>query len=417
MTAPVEVVNFGCRLNAAESEAIRALAEGRLARPTFVLNTCAVTAAAERDARREARRLKRLHPGADIVVTGCAAQRDAAGFAAMPEVARVLGNAEKLDPASWDGATTRPRVEVGDAMAQRAFRDPAPGARPSGTRAVVDAQQGCDHRCTFCIIPFARGPSRSQPLGALAARVGALAREGVGEVVLSGVDLASWGRDLPGRPSLGRALRRLLALVPALPRLRLSSIDPAAIDDDLVEAFAQEERLMPHAHLSLQAGDDLVLKRMRRRHSRDGAIAIAGRLRRARPGIAIGVDVIAGFPTEDEAAAERSRAILGEMGASYAHVFPFDPRPGTPAARMPRVPPAEVARRAAALRAEAARLLRAHLDARVGAGLDVLVEADGLGGHAADFTRVRLDAPAPRGTLLRARAVAAARDHLLATRS
>ncbi|MFM8991420.1 MAG: radical SAM protein, partial [Alphaproteobacteria bacterium] len=189
------------------------------------------------------------------------------------------------------------------------------------------------------------------------------------------------------------------------------------IDDDLVEAFAQEERLMPHAHLSLQAGDDLVLKRVRRRHTRDGAIAIARRLRRARPGIAIGIDVIAGFPTEDEAAAERTRAILGEIGVAYAHVFPFDPRPGTPAARMPRVPPAEVARRAAALRAEAARLLRAHLDARVGAELDVLVEADGLGGHAADFTRVRLDAPAPRGTLLRARAVAAARDHLLATRS
>ncbi len=417
MTAPVEVVNFGCRLNAAESQAIRALAEGRLARRTFILNTCAVTAAAERDARRVARRLKRLNPDADIVVTGCAAQRDAAAFAAMPEVARVLGNAEKLDPGTWSGPAARARVEVGDVMAPAAFRDPGAGARPSGTRAVVDAQQGCDRRCTFCIIPFTRGPSRSQPLGALVDRVAALAGEGVGEVVLSGIDLASWGRDLPGRPSLGRALRRMLALVPALQRLRLSSIDPAEVDDDLVEAFAQEERLMPHAHLSLQAGDDLVLKRMRRRHTRDGAIAVAARLRRARPGIAIGADIIAGFPTEDDAAAGRSLAILGEVGVAYAHVFPFDPRPGTPAARMPQVAPAVVARRAAALRAEAARLLRVHLEARVGATLDLLVEADGLSGHAADFTRVRLDAPAPRGAMLRARAVAAAQDHLIATRS
>jgi threonylcarbamoyladenosine tRNA methylthiotransferase MtaB len=415
MTADVEVVNFGCRLNAAEAERVRALAARGTVRPTIVLNTCAVTAAAERDARRMARKLKRERPDADIVVTGCAAQRDPGRFAAMPEVARVVGNREKLRPETW-GPADPPRVAVGDIMAPGVFDPPAADAAPGrDTRAVVDIQQGCDHRCTFCIIPFTRGPSRSQPLGALADRIDALCAAGTREVVLSGIDLTSYGRDLPGGPGLGRAVRRLLARVPALARLRLSSIDPAEIDDDLVEAFAREDRLMPHAHLSLQSGDDLILKRMKRRHDRAGAIDAAARLRRIRPDIAFGADMIAGFPTESDAAARNSRHLLDEIGVAFVHVFAFDPRPGTPAARMPQVPAAEIARRAAALRADGESRLAAHLAARVGTTLDVLVEGDGTRGTAADFTRVRLTAPRPRGTLLRARAGSAGADHLVAT--
>jgi threonylcarbamoyladenosine tRNA methylthiotransferase MtaB len=416
MTAPVEVVTFGCRLNAAESERIRALAsEDPGNRPTIVLNTCAVTTAAERDARRMARKLKRERPDADIVVTGCAAQRDPGQFAAMPEVARIVGNREKLRAETWI-APADARVMVGDIMTPVPDSPPLPErVAATGTRAVVEAQQGCDHRCTFCIIPFTRGPSRSEPLGALAARIAALCAAGTREVVLSGVDLASYGQDLPGRPGLGRAVRRLLASLPQLPRLRLSSIDPAEIDDDLVTAYAAEERLMPYAHLSLQSGDDLILKRMRRRHGRAQAIATAARLRRARPDIAFGADLIAGFPTETADAAAASLRILDEMDIAFVHAFPFDPRPGTPAARMPRLPAEEVAARAAALRVAGRARLRGHLAARIGREVDVLVESEGTGGHAADFTRVRLDHTAPGGTLLRARAVAAAEDHLIAT--
>jgi threonylcarbamoyladenosine tRNA methylthiotransferase MtaB len=416
MTAAVDIVNFGCRLNAAEGETIRALAAAAAGPPIIVLNTCAVTSAAERDARRAARRLKRARPEADIVVTGCAAQRDPGQFAAMPEVARVVGNAEKLRAETWaPGPTPRPRLDVGDIMRPGAVDAAPPEAAPTGTRAVLDMQLGCDHRCTFCIIPFTRGPSRSQPLGALAARIEALLARGVREIVLSGVDLVSFGRDLPGQPRLGGALRRLLARFPALTRLRLSSIDPAGIDDALVDAFANEPRLMPYAHLSLQSGDDLVLKRMRRRHNAAQAIAAAARLRRARPDIVFGADLIAGFPTESEAAAARSLRILDDIDIAFAHVFAFDPRPGTPAARMPPVPAATIAARAAALRAAAETRLAAHLAARVGRSLDMLVEADGMSGRAADFTRVRLDTPRPRGDLLRCRALAAARDHLIVT--
>jgi threonylcarbamoyladenosine tRNA methylthiotransferase MtaB len=413
MDTRVEVVSFGCRLNAAEAAAMRALAEERASRATVIVNTCAVTGAAERDARRAIRRLKRQRPEADIVVTGCAAQRDAAQFAAMPEVARVLGNREKLDPASWSDPDP-PRLAVGDIMTPAPLPPLADAPRQERTRAVVDAQQGCDHRCTFCIIPFTRGPSHSQPLGALAQRIERLCAEGVREVVLSGVDLTAWGRDLPGAPTLGRAIRRLLAQVPALARLRLSSIDPAEVDDDLVEAFAEEPRLMPFAHLSLQAADDLVLKRMRRRHTRAGAVAVAARLRRARPDLAFGADLIAGFPTESDQAAARTRAVIDEIGIAFVHVFAFDARPGTPAARMPPVAASLVAERAAALRAQARAALGRHLAAQIAHEVDVLVERDGVSGHAADFTRVRLDAPRERGTIARARVSAAAADHLIA---
>jgi threonylcarbamoyladenosine tRNA methylthiotransferase MtaB len=413
MTGRVEVVSFGCRLNAAESAAMREMADATAGGPIVIVNTCAVTSTAERDARRVIRKLKRERPEAEIVVTGCAAQRDAGQFASMPEVARVVGNGEKLEAATWRDESP-PRIGVGDIMARREFPAIADPHVPERTRAVVDAQQGCDHRCTFCIIPFTRGPSRSQPLGALARRIETLCAQGVREVVLSGVDLAAWGRDLPGAPSLGRALRRLLAVVPDLPRLRLSSIDPAEVDDDLVDAFANETRLMPFAHLSLQSGDDLILKRMKRRHSRAQAIAIAARLRRARPDIAFGADLIAGFPTESDDAAASSRAILDEIDIAFGHVFAFDPRPGTPAARMPRLPATEVAARAAALREAARRGLARHLAARHGRDVEVLVERDGLGGHAADFTRTRLDTAVPRGTIARARVVAVAPDHLIA---
>lgn len=413
MDTRVEVVSFGCRLNAAEAATMRTLAEPGATRATVIVNTCAVTGAAERDARRAIRRLKRERPDADIVVTGCAAQRDPAQFAAMPEVARVLGNREKLDPASWRDPNAS-RLAVGDVMTPGPLPPLAEPPRLERTRAVIEAQQGCDHRCTFCIIPFTRGPSRSQPLGALAQRIARLCDDGVREVVLSGVDLTAWGRDLPGAPTLGRAVRRVLAQVPALPRLRLSSIDPAEVDDDLVDAFAEEPRLMPFAHLSLQAGDDLVLKRMKRRHSSVDAVAVAARLRRARPDIAFGADLIAGFPTESDDAAARTRAIVDEIDLAFVHVFAFDPRPGTPAARMPPLPSAVVAERAASLRETARAAHARHLVAQVAREVEVLVERDGLSGHAADFTRVRLDTARPRGTIARARVVAAAADHLIA---
>lgn len=411
MTVDIDVVSFGCRLNAAEAEAMRTLAASRIERPTVIVNTCAVTAAAERDARRAIRRLRRERPGIDIVVTGCAAQRAPGMFAAMPEVTRVLGNREKLDPRHW---SLTERIAVGDVM--RADQPPLPAldAEATGTRAIVEAQHGCDHRCTFCIIPFTRGPARSQPLGVLVERANRLVARGVAELVLSGVDLASYGSDQPGGPSLGRAVRRLLAAVPQLVRLRLSSLDPAAIDDDLVDAYANEPRLMPHVHLSLQSADDLILKRMRRRHTSAQAGAAIARLRRARPEIAFGADLIAGFPTESDAAAARTRDAIVEHDLAYVHVFAFDPRPGTPASRMPPVPPPIAAERAARLRMAARESLARHLARHVGQPVDVLVERDGRTGHGVDFSRVQLAEPHAPGHVVRARAIAATADTLLA---
>jgi len=385
----VDVVTFGCRLNAFESEIIaRAAAAAGLA-DAVVVNTCAVTAEAERQARQAIRRARREHPGARIVVTGCAATLDRQRYAAMPEVDAVLDNDAKLRPESYSAAASTPL--------------PGPPARGTGqARAYLQVQQGCDHRCTFCIIPYARGPSRSIPIGALAEQARALTAAGHPEIVLTGVDLTAYGADLPGRPTLGQMVRRLLAAVPELRRLRLSSLDPVEIDDDLWDVFARDARLMPHLHLSLQAGDDLILKRMKRRHTRADAIAAARRARALRPEVALGADLIAGFPTENDDMFRRSLDLVAECGLAFVHVFPYSPRPGTPAARMPQVPPAVVRERAARLRRAGEAALAAALRSRVGATDEVLIERPGRG-RSACYAAVRLASPAPPGTVQRLR--------------
>jgi threonylcarbamoyladenosine tRNA methylthiotransferase MtaB len=377
----VSIESFGCRVNLAEGDAIAAFA-----RNATVINTCAVTAEAVRQGRQAVRRAAAT--GVPVIATGCAVQLDPAGFAALPGVVGVLGNVEKMDAANYAGTGAR----VGDIMAARAIALPrvSPGRH---TRGFVAVQTGCDHRCTFCIIPFARGPSRSLGPDAIVDHVRALAAAGCNEVVLTGVDLTSFGPE-----PLGRLVQRILREVPALPRLRLSSLDSVEIDDALVEALA-EPRLMPHLHLSLQSGADLILKRMRRRHSRTQAVAVTERVRRARPGIALGADLIAGFPTETEAHFTQSLALIDDCGLSAVHVFPFSPRPGTPAARMPPVPAAAVRDRAARLRARGAERRGAALAAQVGQPQRVLVEAGGLTGHTETFLPARLATPSPRGSI------------------
>jgi threonylcarbamoyladenosine tRNA methylthiotransferase MtaB len=402
----VQVLTFGCRLNAYESEVMRGHA-ATLA-DTIIVNTCAVTAEAERQARQAIRRAHREHPGANIVVTGCAAQIAPQSWASLPGVARVLGNVEKLQAQSWNlGAPGG----VSDIMAARETAAHLVTEFAGRTRAFVQVQQGCDHRCTFCIIPFGRGPNRSVPIGAIVAQVRALVASGFFEVVLTGVDIASYGADLPGRPSLGQMARRLLALVPELPRLRLSSLDPAAIDDDLWRLIADEARLMPHLHLSLQAGADMILKRMRRRHTRAQAVEVMRRARALRPGIAIGADLIAGFPTENGEMFGETLALVRDEGIPFVHVFPYSERPGTPAARMPAVPPPVRRERAALLRAAGKANARAFYAALVGREVSVLAETDSQG-HTEHFAPARI--AASPGALLRARVTAARDDAVIA---
>jgi threonylcarbamoyladenosine tRNA methylthiotransferase MtaB len=398
---PPEVVSFGCRLNAAESETIRRAAEQAGAGDDLVVvNSCAVTAEATRQARQAIRRIGRERPGARIVVTGCAAQIEPAAFAGMPEVAGVIGNAEKLRPATWQAlaAGVQPRVAVGDIMAEREAVPHGVDAQDGRTRAFVQVQNGCDHRCTFCVIPFGRGNSRSVPLDAAVDEVARFVDNGYAEVVLTGVDITSWGADLPGTPRLGTLMQAVLRRVPGLRRLRLSSIDSVEADDALLEALAGESRLMPHLHLSLQSGDDLILKRMKRRHSRADAIRFCDTVRKLRPDIVLAADIIAGFPTETEAAFGNSLALVGDCGLSSLHVFPFSPRPGTPAARMPQVPREVIRDRAARLREAGAAALQAHLAHQVGRRLEVLSERGGIGRTQA-FTPVRLSEPTPPGLL------------------
>jgi threonylcarbamoyladenosine tRNA methylthiotransferase MtaB len=375
-----EVITFGCRLNAFESEIIRRAAAAAGLDGAVIVNTCAVTAEAERQARQAIRRARRQHPEARIIVTGCAAEIARERYAAMPEVDRVLDNRAKLQAQSYRTTelAASPLSETAihrvDGFAGRA-------------RAFVQVQQGCDHRCTFCIIPYARGPSRSLPIGAIVEQARHLVVAGYREIVLTGVDLTAYGADLPGRPSLGQMVRRLLATVPELPRLRLSSLDPAEIDPELWRLVAEEPRLMPHLHLSLQAGADLILKRMKRRHSRREAIAVARRARTLRPDLALGADLIAGFPTETEAMFQHSLDLVAECGLAFVHVFPYSPRPGTPAARMPAVPDAVVKERAARLRRAGEAALAAELGSRVGGETEVLIERPGFG-HAAFYGEV-----------------------------
>lgn len=389
----VETLTFGCRLNTVESEALRAhsAADGR---DRVVVNTCAVTAEAGRQARKAIRRIARERPGAEIVVTGCGAEVETEAYAAMPEVARLVGNAEKLRPEGWSAAATGP----GAVMAARTAEPTRVEAVAGHTRAFVPVQNGCDHRCTFCVIPFGRGVSRSVPEADVIAQVETLVARGGREVVLTGVDLTAYGRDLPGpAPSLGGLVRAILRAVPDLARLRLSSIDSVEADDALLAAIAEEERLMPHLHLSLQAGDDLILKRMKRRHLRADAIRFCETVRRLRPDIVLGADLIAGFPTETEAQFARSLDLVAECGLTHLHVFPYSPRPGTPAARMPPVAPNVIRARATRLREAGAGALRRHLDAQVGRRLTVLAERGGVG-RSVDFTAVRLAADEAPGT-------------------
>jgi threonylcarbamoyladenosine tRNA methylthiotransferase MtaB len=389
----IDLVTFGCRLNITESEAIRAAARLDNA---VVINTCAVTAEAVRQARQLIRRIKRERPSARIAVTGCAAQVEPQMFAAMPQVDRVLGNAEKLDPKVWAGGE---RVAVGDIMAVKRHSAPAIDRLEAHTRAFLQVQNGCDHRCTFCIIPFGRGNSRSLPIAEAAAQARGFVARGYRELVLTGVDITSYGADLAGAPRLGALVKRILKDNPDLARLRLSSIDSVEADDDLIDALANESRLMPHLHLSLQSGADLILKRMKRRHTRAQAIAFCDRVRRLRPDVVFGADLIAGFPTETDDMAARSLDLIDACGLTQLHVFPFSPRPGTPAARMPQVARDIVKERARRLRERGEAALRAHLDAQVGARRVVLTERGGVG-HTEQFTAVRLAAPVEPGRLL-----------------
>jgi threonylcarbamoyladenosine tRNA methylthiotransferase MtaB len=418
----VDVVSFGCRLNACESEVIRRRAQAAGVTDTVVVNTCAVTAEAVRQSRQTVRRIKRERPDAHIVVTGCAAQIDPTSFADMPEVALVLGNEEKLSAEIWGetwretwgeawrghrhDATRAPfavpaeeKIKVNDIMAVRETAAHLVDGFEGRVRAFVQVQNGCDHRCTFCIIPYGRGNSRSVPMGEVVGEVRSLCERGCREVVLTGVDLTGYGSNLPGAPKLGILVRQILKHVPELARLRLSSIDSVEADRDLLDALANESRLMPHLHLSLQAGDDLVLKRMKRRHSRADAIAFCKELRRLRPDVVFGADMIAGFPTETEDMFARSLDLVDACALTHLHVFPFSARPGTPAARMPQVASKVVKDRARALRGKGEAALQRHLEAQIGSTRRVLTVSRERG-HSEQFTPVRLNVPRAAGVIL-----------------
>jgi threonylcarbamoyladenosine tRNA methylthiotransferase MtaB len=382
----VEVITFGCRLNAFESEVIAREAAGAGLADTIIINSCAVTNEAVAQARQSIRRLKRMRPGARIVVTGCAAQTQSEMFADMAEVDRVLGNDDKMRGDSWRATRAAFAIDADEKIAVSdimTVREMAPhlveGFQSGLPRAFVQVQNGCDHRCTFCIIPFGRGNSRSVPMGAVVDQIRALVAHGHAEIVLTGVDLTSYGADLPGAPTLGTLTKNILRHVPELHRLRISSIDSIEADSDLLDVIASDERLMPHLHLSLQSGDDLILKRMRRRHARRDAIEFCTRVRRLRPDIALGADIIAGFPTETEDAFACSEALVEECGLTFLHVFPYSPRPGTPAARMPQVAGPTIKERARRLRAAGEAALRRRLASEVGATREVLIESDRQG--------------------------------------
>jgi threonylcarbamoyladenosine tRNA methylthiotransferase MtaB len=380
-SAGIRIITLGCRLNAYESEVMRRHAADAGLDDTIVVNTCAVTAEAVRQAAQTIRKLRREHPEARLVVTGCAAQIEPGRFADMPEVDAVIGNAEKLQPETFQGLSIAgtPRVRVNDIMSVRETAHAFVDGFGTGARAYVEVQNGCDHRCTFCIIPYGRGPSRSVPAGEVVAQVRRLAEAGYAEIVLTGVDITSYGGDLPGEMTLGRLVRHILREVPELPRLRLSSIDQVEADAHLMRAIAEEPRLMPHLHLSLQSGDDMILKRMKRRHSRADAVGFCAEARRLRPGIAFGADLIAGFPTETDEMFANSLRLVDDCDLAFLHVFPFSPRSGTPAARMPQVARPCVKDRAARLRAKGDAARAAFLRAQIGCDVSVLMERSACG--------------------------------------
>ncbi|MGR3502441.1 tRNA (N(6)-L-threonylcarbamoyladenosine(37)-C(2))-methylthiotransferase MtaB [Pseudaestuariivita sp.] len=391
----------GCRLNAYETQAMQDLAEGAGLTDTVVVNTCAVTAEAVRKARQDIRKLRRENPDARVIVTGCAAQIDPGSFAAMDEVDHVLGNADKMLPATWDafGTGASEPVQVDDIMSVTETAGHLIDGFGTRSRAYVQVQNGCDHRCTFCIIPYGRGNSRSVPAGVVVDQIKRLVQRGFNEVVLTGVDMTSWGADLPAQPRLGDLVLRILKLVPDLPRLRISSIDSIEVDESLMQAIATEPRLMPHLHLSLQAGDDMILKRMKRRHLRADAIAFCTEARRLRPDMTFGADIIAGFPTETDAMFENSLRLVEDCDLTWLHVFPYSPRPGTPAARMPQVDGPTIKYRAAALRAAGQTAVLRHLTAQVGQTHDVLMENPHMG-RTRHFAEVAFKAPQPEGQIV-----------------
>ena len=394
-----QLLTFGCRLNAFETEVMRGHAASAGLTDAIIVNTCAVTAEAERQARQAIRKARRENPAARIIVTGCAAQIAPEKFAAMAEVDHVIGNEEKLKAETFailggQAATPPARVAVADIMGVKETAGHLIAGFAERSRAFVEIQQGCDHRCTFCIIPFGRGNNRSVPVGEIVTQMRHLVAGGVREVVLTGVDITGYGADLPGKPNLGQLVRRLLHLVPDLPRLRLSSIDVVEVDETLMELIGSEERLMPHLHLSLQAGDDMILKRMKRRHSRADAIRFCAEARMRRPDLVFGADLIAGFPTETEAMFENSLALIEECGLTFLHVFPYSARVGTPAARMPQLRGDIRRDRAMRLRAAGQIAQQDYFASRLGHAGQVLIEkidADGSAfGHSDHFAPVRL---------------------------
>ncbi|MEL7252886.1 MAG: tRNA (N(6)-L-threonylcarbamoyladenosine(37)-C(2))-methylthiotransferase MtaB [Pseudomonadota bacterium] len=417
MTAPV-FTTMGCRLNAYETEAMKELAAEAGLEGAVVVNTCAVTAEAVRKARQEIRRLRRQNPDARLIVTGCAAQTEPETFTAMEEVDAVIGNTEKMQPETWRGMAAdfigeTETCQVDDIMSVTETAGHLIDGFGTRSRAYVQVQNGCDHRCTFCIIPYGRGNSRSVPAGVVVDQIKRLVDRGYNEVVLTGVDLTSWGADLPAGPKLGDLVMRILKLVPDLPRLRISSIDSIEVDENLLQAIATEPRLMPHLHLSLQHGDDLILKRMKRRHLRDDAIAFCEEAKRLRPEMTFGADIIAGFPTETPEMFENSMRLVDECDLTWLHVFPYSPRPGTPAARMPQVHGADIKARAARLRALGEARVAAHLEKQQGRQHRVLMESARMG-RTEQFAETIFETDRPEGDIVTAQVTGARAGQLLA---
>lgn len=407
MTTAPQAISFGCRLNSYEAEVMRGHAAAAGLEHAVIVNTCTVTAEAERQARQAIRKLRREQPEATIIVTGCAVQVHRASFAAMPEIDHIIGNDAKLEARSFQNLSAR----ATPAPLATLTAPPVVGFA-HGPRGFVAVQNGCDHRCTFCIIPYGRGPSRSVPLGAVVEQTRALVDNGTPEIVLTGIDLTSYGADLPGAPPLGQMVRRLLAQVPELHRLRLSSLDPAALDDDLWHLIANEPRLMPHLHFSIQAGDDMVLKRMKRRHTRVQALAVCRRARALRPDVVLGADLIAGFPTETDAMFMQTHDFVQEADLTWLHVFPYSARSGTPAAKMPQVPGAVRKERAATLRALGQAQVQQRLSGMHGLKTEILVEQSGIG-RTPHYAELRFTGAAARGSVIPVRVTGHQGDHLL----
>ena len=420
MTVPApKLSTLGCRLNAYESEAMRELATSSGLSDTVIINTCAVTAEAVRKSKQEVRKLRKENPNAKVIVTGCAAQIDPDSFANMAEVDFVIGNSEKMVKETWSQFSENndfgtEKIKVDDIMSVNETAGHLIDGFGSRSRAYVQVQNGCDHRCTFCIIPFGRGNSRSVPAGVIVDQIKRLVDKGFNEVVLTGVDLTSWGADLPNSPKLGDLIMRILKLVPDLSRLRISSIDSIEVDENLMQAIATEKRLMPHLHLSLQHGDDLILKRMKRRHSRNDAIKFCEDARKMRPEITFGADIIAGFPTETDEHFESSVNLIKDCGLTWLHIFPYSPREGTPAARMPQVSGNQIKRRAAILRDLGTKQIKSHLSSQLGKDHSILME-NGYMGRTEQFTEVKFDKEQIEGNIVLGKITDANEKQLFAT--